>query len=831
MIKKAFVLITLLSLVTFGLFAEPFQVKDNLGDAKVYDSNYKAVKNPETLSQNWIIRTFNDEVTIENSYLSIEVGQNSLLIVEGTEEANLSVYLLDGSVLTYSDTNSFVVHTPSTRYDAVKNTMLFVVSDNSVETGYVYQGSSQVYNFITTQIVTLNQNYYIDNSIFNFQPEEFVAFEPEPELEPIEVVVVAELAAEVVEEPIVEAPITEEPVVEELVAEEPTVEPTVVTVSQPVVEEAPSALTYTFNYGSFKATIEAYIGEAYITYPSYVTDDEINMAAYAAFAKYGSLLDGIYYSFEMPGLVKVTYPETYGVDEFNYAVSLLDKELPWYLAQLIGEPVVEPETPVAPVAPVAEVVEVVATVEVVEPTVEPTVEPVVEPASEPVAEPVVETTSTKTPLETVTKEAAQQKAKENKAIKFGFSVEANYGIMGDTSAEYLSFLNGRVGLFDKNLDITVSPYIYNKNFAFGLQLKVNPFNYMDAFSFTTDAGISGYVNSVMKYVSLFKIKTNSLNINVDRTSNLEFTSPVMTALDRRLDDTNRLQASGSLSLGFFKAEGFIDDLELNSHLNGKGQTLGARFSANFKYFQFGISTIANTKTGVTSPTLYPAVDLSTNFSIKDIGFKLSASAALKTGLCTITKLNDFLATVKLDANVGVFTFGAGAVYSYNTYFYNEINQSIVDVVVPYRGKSITALLDAKLNTKHFALSLACDVPVTSRSRGLFVFNTVETASGEVQDITADTFTAQADLKLGAFTFSAGATYEGLTLKLARVAKAVLKHNGIRTSIKNILDMDVFSGYALAQVEIGCVQVYGRADAARVNGTITIPVSVGAKVTL
>ena len=49
-------------------------------------------------------------------------------------------------------------------------------------------------------------------------------------------------------------------------------------------------------------------------------------AAEAAFNAYPQYMDGIYYRFEEPGKVVLTYPESYGVEEFNFAVTILEAQ-------------------------------------------------------------------------------------------------------------------------------------------------------------------------------------------------------------------------------------------------------------------------------------------------------------------------------------------------------------------------------------------------------------------------------------------------------------------------------------------------------------------------
>ena len=147
-------------------------------------------------------------------------------------------------------------------------------------------------------------------------------------------------------------------------AEEPVAEPATEPAPEPA-EEQLGALTYTFEYYGFTATVEAYIGMGYIHYPSFVTDEEIGSAAAAAVATYPQYTKGITYEILEPGLAAVYYPEEYGPNDFYFAMGLLEGELyaylDWISAQLYAK---APEAPAAPeVTPEPVVVEQPAPVE------------------------------------------------------------------------------------------------------------------------------------------------------------------------------------------------------------------------------------------------------------------------------------------------------------------------------------------------------------------------------------------------------------------------------------------------------------------------------------
>ena len=176
----------------------------------------------------------------------------------------------------------------------------------------------------------------------------------------------------VVEEPVVEAeePVTEvtteqpvEPVVEEK-AEEPVVEASTEVASE-VAEEvvATEEITYVpvekkYTLYSYELTVVADKGKATITYPaSVISEEDINNAALAAFNAYSSIYDlsDVYYSVE-DGILTITYPESWGVEEFAIAEktvadvlpSYVDSVVSYYLAKAEEEKIEEPVLTVGP---------------------------------------------------------------------------------------------------------------------------------------------------------------------------------------------------------------------------------------------------------------------------------------------------------------------------------------------------------------------------------------------------------------------------------------------------------------------------------------------------
>ena len=183
--------------------------------------------------------------------------------------------------------------------------------------------------------------------------------------QPVEEPATEEPATEPATEPVVEEPVVEaeEPVVEEK-AEEPVVEASTEVASE-VAEEvvATEEITYVpvekkYTLYSYELTVVADKGKATITYPaSVISEEDINNAALAAFNAYSSIYDlsDVYYSVE-DGILTITYPESWGVEEFAIAEktvadvlpSYVDSVVSYYLAKAEEEKIEEPVLTVGP---------------------------------------------------------------------------------------------------------------------------------------------------------------------------------------------------------------------------------------------------------------------------------------------------------------------------------------------------------------------------------------------------------------------------------------------------------------------------------------------------
>ncbi len=186
-----------------------------------------------------------------------------------------------------------------------------------------------------------------------------------PTEQPVEEPATEEPATELATEPVVEEPAVEaeEPVVEEK-AEEPVVEASTEGSSE-VAEEivATEEITYVpvekkYTLYGYELSVVADKGKATITYPaSVISEEDINNAALAAFNAYSSIYDlsDVYYSVE-DGVLTITYPESWGVEEFAIAEktvadvlpSYVDSVVSYYLAKAEEEKIEEPVLTVGP---------------------------------------------------------------------------------------------------------------------------------------------------------------------------------------------------------------------------------------------------------------------------------------------------------------------------------------------------------------------------------------------------------------------------------------------------------------------------------------------------
>ncbi|MBR2282635.1 MAG: hypothetical protein IJ863_08440, partial [Spirochaetales bacterium] len=280
----------------------------------------------------------------------------------------------------------------------------------------------------------------------------------------------------------------------------------------------------------------------------------------------------------------------------------------------------------------------------------------------------------------------------------------------------------------------------------------------------------------------------------------------------------------SFTAGNFSAYAFVDDLQFQAKLNGRGQYAGIRASYALGKIEVGASAIVDMRNGVRSMNFYPAADLVLPFTVQDTTFEINAGFAAQM---TADGVKGMLVEGKINVKSGILTLGAGAAYNKDHHFNDLVNNGPADVIEQFSGNSIDILLSAAIDTKFFKVSGSIDAPFALEGGSRLAYNSVMTRNGKTELISADTFNAQADIMLGKFTFSVGAVYNGLCGRLANLLKAVKNSSGRRAALAGLLDPEISSYYGIAELEIGGFDAYVRADLTRVNGTMTKPISIGA----
>ena len=118
---------------------------------------------------------------------------------------------------------------------------------------------------------------------------------------------------------------------EAVVVEEPVVE--TVDVVEPEAEDGVLVAREISMYG-YSATIEAYDGYAYVTYPEIVTSGDIDQAVAALNAAYPGQLEGVVYTVTAPGKMTVEYPEGIPADVIDAYLDALESDLVYYISNL-----------------------------------------------------------------------------------------------------------------------------------------------------------------------------------------------------------------------------------------------------------------------------------------------------------------------------------------------------------------------------------------------------------------------------------------------------------------------------------------------------------------
>lgn len=821
--------------VAFGfVFASPLNLEGPLGNARIYDRSFKSVANPTTADEGWIVRTFDNEVLLANESMVMNVGSGSLVQILNLTNAP-EVYLLDGWVAVGLASGSAQVRTPSTLYSAQQGTVLVVASTSQAENAYIHTGYAQATDAITSTKTDIPAGSYVNATAAGFQTlaptDETVARAQLPEIE----------VPQASEEPVVEEPSRQEE------AAQPTAELT------PAFEIKP--LEKTLSYAGYEATITAYIGKAYVKYPSFVTAQEIYTAAAAALAAYPADLEDVTIKVVEDGLAEITYPEAYGEREFDYAIMLLEKELPYYIASLFA-----PKAPEAPVQPQVEVKEepakvpgapVEPTVEIVLKTTVQDVEVVAEPQAPameaaPAVEGTEESVQTETVSEPVETPVAQAPAQEKASnVKLGAKIAVEYGLPFEDN-QYKGLVQDeyfRLGFFMNNVNIAVDPYITIGDFTLGLHLAINTADVKSSFTFDTANGVAGYVASVAKYVGRINYENDAVKLAIDRNHEFTFASPVAASFDRDFDTTARLAASFDGRFGIVGITAFMDDLEMTNKLNGKKQFAGLRLALDAGPVEFGISAAADIRNvdildEQYGAELYPAVDVNVPFSIGNtsIDIVLGGATNITVGEAVDFNTLSYLAKLNVKVSHDLYYIGVGAAYNKGDHLNGAVNNSLVTVTKPFHGESVDALVSAGLNWGPVAIDASANVPfaLNKENGGLLAYNEVLTRRGNTATITADTIKLKAKLAFGGFALDGGIMFDGFCGRLADLSKAVVNGQDKMDAIRGLQDPEIATYFVGMSYGIGGFEAHVKGNYMPVVNesvnTRTLVLSVGGSFT-
>ena len=113
----------------------------------------------------------------------------------------------------------------------------------------------------------------------------------------------------------------------ELVAETP--------VAEPAAEPAAEALEYTLSLYGYQAKIVYADGVAVITYPEFITNEEVMGAAALAYQAYSAYLQGTELTVDK-GTAVLTFPGKLAEADVDYAVNVAASEIQYYVNSLIG---------------------------------------------------------------------------------------------------------------------------------------------------------------------------------------------------------------------------------------------------------------------------------------------------------------------------------------------------------------------------------------------------------------------------------------------------------------------------------------------------------------
>ena len=107
------------------------------------------------------------------------------------------------------------------------------------------------------------------------------------------------------------------------------------------VVSIPAKETGSLSYYGYTLSYEAVPGKAVVSYPSFITEDEIDAFFSYAAAKHGDLLSGVYYDVTGEGQMTITFPEDVTVEDAGAVVNILSADLSAFISDYL-EPEEEP---------------------------------------------------------------------------------------------------------------------------------------------------------------------------------------------------------------------------------------------------------------------------------------------------------------------------------------------------------------------------------------------------------------------------------------------------------------------------------------------------------
>ncbi len=596
-------------------------------------------------------------------------------------------------------------------------------------------------------------------------------------------------------------PVEEAPEVKTETAQTVEAQPAEIEISsepaEPVTTTVIVPLTKTFSYAGYEATITANIGQATIEYPAFVTAQEIYDAAAAAYNAYPSYLSEVYIQVVEDGKAVVTYPETYGEAEFNLAVSLIEKELPSYIASLFVEE--EPEVYVD--------------------TTEAVIIEIVAPESPAVKAETAETTEVAEAPEVTVTAVKQEKKSSN--VKLGATLGLVYGQYTEGS-EFKAIIDKhyirRIGISPENATVIFDPYITIDNFTFGLHFEIDAIKTESSYNSTSKVA---KINSIAKYIGRINYNTENVSINIDRTHSVEFSSPVFYSMDKAFDKNDSLVATASAKFGFLKVSGFVDDLEFTNHLNGQTQYAGLTLTSGSKYVAVNASVLAAVNS-LKDIDFYPSIDAHASFNIRN------TKVTLYAGFAGLYKTKTTATTVKATFDFDVMDFSFGVAYNSGSHISGSISNSNVTVTEAFKGKSLDVLFSAGLHVGVLSIDGSVTLPLSlNEEGGKIAYNTVKTANGSTKQVSADIMSLSAKLQFSNFSITGGVLYEGFAAKAVNVIKALKNDSGKRAAVKGLVDTDLATIYAKMALNIGGFEAYARGDFANIDGHARVAATFGA----